>query len=135
MRKLPEFDGEFPVVTLGEEILTEGPGQIKALVTSAGNPVLSTPSGGELDLALASLEFFVAIDFYVNETTRHAHIILPPSSSLERGHYDLRFIFSQSATRQSFHQLCFNVMKRRDMIGRSCSSCKLGLSPADSSVE
>jgi anaerobic selenocysteine-containing dehydrogenase len=91
VRKLPEFSGELPVVTLAEEILTEGPGQIKALVTSAGNPVLSTPNGRELDRALAGLEFMVAIDFYINESTKHAHIILPPSSSLERGHYDLAF--------------------------------------------
>ena len=91
VRKLPEFAGELPVAVLAEEILTEGPGQIKALVTHAGNPVLSTPNGRELDRALSGLEFIVAIDFYINETTRHAHIILPPTSSLERGHYDLAF--------------------------------------------
>jgi len=91
VRKLPEFTGEFPVVALAEEILTEGPEQVKALVTLAGNPVLSTPNGRELDRALASLAFMVSIDFYINETTRHAHIILPPTSSLERGHYDLAF--------------------------------------------
>ena len=91
VRKLPEFSGELPVVTLAEEILTEGPGQIKALVTSAGNPVLSTPNGRELDRALTGLEFMASIDFYINETTRHAHVILPPSSSLERAHYDLVF--------------------------------------------
>jgi anaerobic selenocysteine-containing dehydrogenase len=84
VRKLPEFAGEFPVVALAEEILTEGPEQVKALVTYAGNPVLSTPNGRELDRALASLEFMVSVDFYINETTRHAHIILPPTSSLER---------------------------------------------------
>ena len=91
VRKLPEFAGELPVVTLAEEILTPGEGQVKALVTLAGNPVLSTPNGRELDRALESLEFMVAIDPYINETTRHAHIILPPTSPLERGHYDLAF--------------------------------------------
>jgi anaerobic selenocysteine-containing dehydrogenase len=91
VRKLPEFSGELPVVALAEEILTEGPGQIKALVTLAGNPVLSTPNGRQLDRALAGLEFMASIDFYINETTRHADIILPPTSSLERGHYDLAF--------------------------------------------
>ena len=91
VRKLPEFAGELPVAALAEEILTEGPGQVKALVTLAGNPVLSTPNGRELDQALSSLEFMVSIDCYVNETTRHAHIILPPTSPLERGHYDLAF--------------------------------------------
>jgi anaerobic selenocysteine-containing dehydrogenase len=91
VRKLPEFAGELPVAALAEEILTEGAGQIKALVTHAGNPVLSTPNGRELDRALESLEFIASIDFYVNETTRHAHIILPPTGPLERGHYDLAF--------------------------------------------
>jgi anaerobic selenocysteine-containing dehydrogenase len=91
VRKLPEFAGELPVAALAEEILTEGPGQIKALVTHAGNPVLSTPNGRQLERALAGLEFMAAIDFYINETTRHANIILPPSSSLERTHYDLAF--------------------------------------------
>jgi anaerobic selenocysteine-containing dehydrogenase len=91
VRQLPEIGGELPVAVLAEEILTEGPGQIKALATCAGNPVLSTPNGRKLDRALASLEFMVSIDFYINETTRHAHIILPPTSALERGHYDLAF--------------------------------------------
>src|SRR6185369_5799293 len=91
VRNLPEFGGELPVVALAEEILTPGDGQVKALVTLAGNPVLSTPNGRELDRALESLEFMVSIDPYINETTRHAHIILPPTSPLERGHYDLAF--------------------------------------------
>lgn len=91
VRKLPEFGGEFPVAALAEEILTDGPGQIKALVTVAGNPVLSTPNGRELDRAFDRLEFMVSIDCYINETTRHAHIILPPTSPLERGHYDVAF--------------------------------------------
>jgi anaerobic selenocysteine-containing dehydrogenase len=91
VRKLPEFGGELPVVALAEEILTPGDGQVKALVTLAGNPVLSTPNGRELDRALESLEFMVSIDPYINETTRHAHVILPPTSPLEREHYDIAF--------------------------------------------
>jgi anaerobic selenocysteine-containing dehydrogenase len=91
VRKLPEFSGELPVAALAEEILTEGAGQIKALVTLAGNPVLSTPNGRELDRALETLDFMVSIDPYINETTSHAQIILPPTSPLERGHYDLAF--------------------------------------------
>lgn len=91
VRKLPEFAGELPVAALAEEILTEGEGQIRALVTSAGNPVLSTPNGSQLDQALEGLEFMVAIDFYINETTRHADIILPPTPPLEHDHYDLVF--------------------------------------------
>lgn len=91
VRGLPEFAGELPVAALAEEIETPGKGQVRALVTHGGNPVLSTPNGGRLDRALAGLEFFVAIDFYINETTRHAHLILPPTSPLEREHYDLVF--------------------------------------------
>ena len=91
VRGLPEFGGELPVAVLAEEILTEGKGKIRALVTLAGNPVLSTPNGKKLDEALASLDFMVSIDPYLNETTRHAHLILPPPSPLERIHYDLIF--------------------------------------------
>ena len=64
-------------------------GQIRALVTGAGNPVLSVPNGRRTDAALASLEFMVAVDFYLNESTRHAHVILPPTSPLEHDHYDM----------------------------------------------
>jgi anaerobic selenocysteine-containing dehydrogenase len=91
VRKLPEFAGEIPVAAMAEEMLTAGDGQVKALVTHGGNPVLSTPSGRELDRALAGLDFMAAIDIYINETTRHANIILPPTDPLERGHYDLAF--------------------------------------------
>jgi anaerobic selenocysteine-containing dehydrogenase len=91
VRGLPEFDREFPAATLAEEITTEGEGQIRAMFTGAGNPVLSVPNGRQLDKALASLEFMVSLDPYLNETTRHAHIILPPSSPLEHDHYDLAF--------------------------------------------
>jgi anaerobic selenocysteine-containing dehydrogenase len=91
VRGLPEFDGEFPVAALAEEILEPGEGQIKALVTIAGNPVLSTPNGTQLERALEALEFYVAVDIYVNETTRHADFILPPTTGLETAHYDLAF--------------------------------------------
>ncbi len=91
VRGLPEFGGEWPVAVLAEEIETEGPGQIRALVTSAGNPVLSTPNGTRLAGALDKLDFMVSIDLYLNETTRHAHLILPPTFALERSHYDLVF--------------------------------------------
>ncbi|MDZ7630659.1 MAG: molybdopterin-dependent oxidoreductase [Gemmatimonadaceae bacterium] len=91
VRGLPEFAGELPVSALAEEMDTPGPGQVRALITHAGNPVLSTPNGRRLERALAGLEFYVAIDFYRNETTRHAHLILPPTFALERDHYDLVF--------------------------------------------
>ncbi|HEY5776839.1 MAG TPA: molybdopterin oxidoreductase family protein [Xanthomonadales bacterium] len=91
VRNLPDFNGEFPVATLAEEIITPGEGQVRALVTSAGNPVLSTPNSRQLDTALGELEFMVSIDIYLNETTRHANIILPPLTGLERPQYDVVF--------------------------------------------
>ena len=92
VRKAPEFGGELPVSVLAEEILTPGPGQIRAMVTSCGNPVLSTPNGQQLDQALSQLDFMVSIDFYINETTRHADVILPPTCLVEHDHYDLIFM-------------------------------------------
>ncbi len=91
VRKLPEFGGELPVATLSDELETEGVGQIKALITVAGNPVLSTPNGARLDQALSGLEYMVSIDLYRNETTRHADLLLPTSFGFERDHYDLVF--------------------------------------------
>ena len=99
VRSLPEFKGELPVSVLAEEIIEEGTGQIKCLITHAGNPVLSTPNGRKLDDALSSLEFMVSIDIYINETTRHADIILPPATGLEVDHYDL--IFNSLAVRNN----------------------------------
>lgn len=99
IRKLPEFMSELPVSALAEEILIEGEGQIKALVTSCGNPVLSTPNGSQLDKALQKLDFMVSIDFYINETTRHANIILPPVCNLESSHFDI--IFNTFAVRNT----------------------------------
>ena len=87
----PEVNGEFPVATLADEIETPGDGQVRALVTVAGNPVVSTPNSSRLDAALASLECMVSVDIYRNETTRHAHVILPPPSALERSEYHLAF--------------------------------------------
>jgi len=87
----PEVRGEFPVGTLAAEIETPGEGQVRALITVAGNPVLSTPDGARLDAALASLDFMVSVDPYLNETSRHAQVILPPPSALHRGHFDLAF--------------------------------------------
>jgi len=91
VRGLPEFSGEWPVAVLAEEIETEGPGQIRALLCSSGNPVLSAPNGSRLERALGKLEYMVAIDLYLNETTRQANLILPPTFALERSHYDLVF--------------------------------------------
>jgi anaerobic selenocysteine-containing dehydrogenase len=87
-----EAFGEFPVTALPEEIETPGDGQVRALVTVGGNPVASNPNFGRLDAALDSLEFMVAIDPYINETTRHADVILPPPSPLQKSHYDLALL-------------------------------------------
>lgn len=85
------FRSELPVAVLAEEIRTAGPGQIKAMITYAGNPVLSTPQADKLDAALESLDCYVAVDMYVTETTRHADFILPPVSALEREELSLLF--------------------------------------------
>jgi len=92
VRGLQEFAGELPVSSMTEEIETHGEGQIRTFVTVCGNPVLSSPGGGRLDKALESIDFMVSIDNYINETTRHADIILPTPSGLEIDHYD--FIFN-----------------------------------------
>ncbi|MCQ4243366.1 molybdopterin oxidoreductase family protein [Stutzerimonas stutzeri] len=88
---LPEYGGELPVSALAEEMLIEGEGQVRALVTVAGNPVLSTPNGRQLEQALDGLEFMLSVDFYINETTRYADLILPPTAPLEHDHYDTTF--------------------------------------------
>jgi anaerobic selenocysteine-containing dehydrogenase len=89
VRGLPESFGELPVACLAEEIETPGEGQVRALITIAGNPALSTPNSGRLAQALESLDFMVSVDIYVNETTRHADVILPAPSPLQRSHYDM----------------------------------------------
>lgn len=88
---LPEYGGELPVAALAEEMLTAGEGQVKALITVAGNPVLSTPNGRKLEQALDGLEFMLSVDLYINETTRYADLILPPTAPLEHDHYDTTF--------------------------------------------
>ena len=87
----PEVRRELPVATLADEILTPGEGQVRALITFAGNPVRSCPDSTRLDEALASLDAMVSVDPYLNETTRHADVILPPPSPLAKSHYDLGF--------------------------------------------
>lgn len=91
VRGAVEFNGEFPTACLAEEIATPGPGQVRGLITVAGNPVISAPNAGALDQAISGLDFHVAIDFYINETSRHADIILPPTWSLEHDNYEALF--------------------------------------------
>ncbi|MFI7575372.1 molybdopterin-dependent oxidoreductase [Micromonospora sp. NPDC049497] len=92
VRELPEVKGELPVATLADEIETPGEGQVRALITVAGNPVLSTANSERLDRALGSLDFMVSVDPYLNETTRHADVVLPPPDPARSGHYDFAFL-------------------------------------------
>ncbi|WP_406235258.1 molybdopterin-dependent oxidoreductase [Nocardia sp. NBC_01009] len=92
VRELPEAMGELPVATLADEITTPGQGQVRAVITVAGNPVLSAPSGARLDVAFAQLEFMVSVDRYLNETTRHADVILPPPRPVQSPHYDFALL-------------------------------------------
>ncbi|CRK60517.1 Formate dehydrogenase-O, major subunit [Alloactinosynnema sp. L-07] len=89
VRDLPEVLGEFPAATLADEILTPGEGKVRALVTVCGNPILSTPNSGRLAEALDQLDFMISLDVYLNETSRHADVILPGPSPLQRPHYDV----------------------------------------------
>ncbi len=95
----PEVYGELPITLLAEEIETPGEGRVRALISVAANPCLSAPGGERLDRALASLDFMVSLDVYVNATTRHADVILPSPSPLEVAHYDAAF--SQLAHRNA----------------------------------
>jgi anaerobic selenocysteine-containing dehydrogenase len=99
VRGLPELGGQLPAAVMAEEMETPGEGQIRAFITVAGNPVLSVPNGERLARAFPSLDCMVAIDYYLNETTRHAHLILPPVHALERAHFDL--IFNALAVRNT----------------------------------
>jgi anaerobic selenocysteine-containing dehydrogenase len=101
VRGAPETLGELPAACLAEEIDTPGEGQVRVLVTVAGNPVVSTPNAGRLDAALDMLDLYVAVDPYINETTRHADVILPVPSALQKGHYDLALL--QLAIRNVAH--------------------------------
>jgi anaerobic selenocysteine-containing dehydrogenase len=91
VRGLPEVMGELPVATLADEISTPGDGQVRALITVGGNPCVSTPNAARLSAALDGLEFMVSLDPYLNETTRHADVILPGPVPLARDHFDLVF--------------------------------------------
>ena len=88
VRGAPEVLGQVPVSCLAEEIDTPGEGQLKALITVAGNPVISAPEAGRLDAALPMLDCMISVDNWINETTRHADVILPGLSPLEQPHYD-----------------------------------------------
>ncbi|MDJ0786011.1 MAG: molybdopterin-dependent oxidoreductase [Myxococcota bacterium] len=103
VRGLPETLGDLPAACLAEEMETPGEGQVRALLTYAGNPVLSTPNGRRLAQNLERLDFMVSVDLYVNETTRHADLILPPAWALAEDHYDL--VFATFGTRNVAHHM------------------------------
>ncbi|MBM3816408.1 MAG: molybdopterin oxidoreductase family protein [Actinobacteria bacterium] len=92
VRGFPEALGEYPAALMAEEIQTPGSGQIRAMVVVGGNPVRSTPNTTQLGEAFDSLDFMVSVDIYLNETSRHADVILPPPSHLQRSHYDLALL-------------------------------------------
>ncbi|MFE2328662.1 molybdopterin oxidoreductase family protein [Streptomyces sp. NPDC059385] len=87
----PEVKSELPIAAMAEEIETPGKGRIRALISIAANPVLSAPDGDRLDRALAGLDFMVSIDPYLNETSRHAHVVLPPPPPSQSPHHDFAF--------------------------------------------
>ncbi|MET9626452.1 molybdopterin oxidoreductase family protein [Lentzea sp. NPDC006480] len=88
----PEVMGEYPAVTMVDEIETPGEGQVRALFTIGGNPALSLPNSARVNEALSSLDFMVSVDPYLNETTRHADVILPTPPPSRRDHYDIAFL-------------------------------------------
>jgi anaerobic selenocysteine-containing dehydrogenase len=138
----PEFGGELPMTAFAEEITTPGTGQIRALLTIAGNPALSAPGGPALERALGSLEFMVSIDPYLNETTRLAHVILPPTSVLERSHYDAALftlavrnvakysppLFERAAGERHDWEICLGLLTRLKLpaLGRGLVERMLG---------
>lgn len=95
-RGLPEVLGELPSAAMAEEIIA---GHIRGMITVAGNPALSAPDAGRLDRALAGLDVLISVDPYLNETTRHADVVLPVPSPLERAHFDV--VFAQLAVRNT----------------------------------
>ena len=112
-RGLKEFYGEYPVSGMVDEFHGEGGKKIRGFMTICGNPVLSTPSGSRLETRLPDLEFMVSIDNYINETTRHANIILPTPSGLEIDHYDLIFHTISVSNNAKFSEALFPVEKDR----------------------
>ncbi len=112
-RGLKEFYGEYPVSGMVDEFHAQGDKKIRGFMTICGNPVLSTPSGSRLETAIPDLEFMVSIDNYINETTRHANIILPTPSGLEIEHYDMIFHTISVSNNVKFSEALFPVEKDR----------------------
>ncbi|MET7937946.1 molybdopterin oxidoreductase family protein [Streptomyces sp. NPDC005322] len=133
----PEAKGELPAVALAEEIETPGEGRIRAVLAIAGNPVLSAPDGDRLDAALAGLDFMVSVDPYLNETSRHAHVVLPPPPPSQSPHFD--YAFNSLAVRNQVRYtrpavpLDADRMSEADILARLVL-CVSGQGAADPSV-
>ncbi|HAS46400.1 MAG TPA: dehydrogenase [Microscillaceae bacterium] len=113
VKQLPETGGALPTVTMADEMLTPGEDQIKAMITVAGNPLLSAPNSNELKKGFEQLDFYVAIDIYINETTRHANVILPPAAALEVIHYDFALSIVSPRNIANFSPAIFPIAKDR----------------------
>lgn len=129
VRGMKEFAGELPVSAMTDELVTEGEGQVKAFISICGNPVLSSPGGDRLDKALENTEFMVSIDNYINETTRHANIILPTPSGLEIDHFDLIFNVISVSNNVKFSEALFPANKDRPYDWQVLKTLIQGISP------
>lgn len=132
---LPEFSGELPANTMADQIETKGESQIKAMICVAGNPVLSSPNSNRLERAFGSLDFMISVDSYLNETSKHADLILPGTSPLEQSHYDvaLNMISVRNVAKYSgalfrpeknakhdweiLHELSYRISKTKGLVG------------------
>ncbi len=126
VRGLPEVLGELPAVTLADEIETPGDGQVRALITMAGNPTVSVPNAGRLDAAIAGLDFMVSVDPYVNETTRHADVILPPPPPSRSAHYDFTFFYFSIRNIAKFSRPALPLDDGRTLTGRRSDELRGG---------
>src|SRR5262249_36050017 len=115
-----EVMGEFPISCLAEEIETPGAGQVKALISVASNAALSSPHGTRLSAALEQLEFMVSLDVYLNETTRHADVILPGNSPLEEMHYAVAFPQLPYRNQARYSAPVLHEHRARRRSGRPC---------------
>ena len=131
----PEVQGELPAGDLPDEILEPGDGQLKMMFTVAGNPVLSCPDGDRMDEAFASLEAMVSVDIYLNETTRHADVILPPGSPLEKDHFDIGFYNLSIRNIANFSPVVFDTdqLGEDDIIAR-LSLIVMGMGDGDPAI-
>ncbi|MEM7523300.1 MAG: molybdopterin oxidoreductase family protein, partial [Pseudomonadota bacterium] len=136
---LPLYNGEFPISVMAEEMETPGDGQIRGLVTCAGNPVLTAPNGRRIERALEGLDFMMSIDLHINDTTRHADLIFPATVALEEAVYDMVFHSFAVRNTASFAGPLFDppegVMQEWELIARLAAALtganRIGPSPTE----